>query len=405
MSAVPIQDFSLQDLMRPEWRADPYSWYRRLRNEDPVHEDPVLGGWLLTRYTDVAAFLDDDRFSAERLPYDEERGASAQSAHEVFSHQLLFLDPPDHTRLRRLFAKAFTPRRLEAFRSKIVQLTRDMLEEASFRQTCDFIDDIAAPLPVMVIALILGVPVEDRIRLRCWSSAFGSLINGQPMSQNEISHAQQGIAQFRDYFECLIELRRLAPEDDILSDLIAVDEAGDRISKDEMVSNLILVLVAGHRTTTHLLGNGLLAFSSNPAQWNRFVADPEALAPSVVNELLRFDAPVQVTGRLARQDLKFAGRSMPKGARVRALLGSANRDERHFQDPDRLNISRGNPRALAFGHGIHTCLGAVLARIEAQIVFTELVTRFPDLKVKDELMERTSGVTFRGLRHLPVYFP
>ncbi|BEU28510.1 cytochrome P450 [Paraburkholderia sp. 22B1P] len=371
-----------------------------MRDEDPVHEDPKIGGWIVTRYEDVVAVLDDKRFSAERLPLTDEGYGSARAMREALSSQLLFLDPPDHTRLRKLFAKAFTPRRLDTFKPQIEALTHELLSSCMGRAT-DFIHEFAVPLPVTVIALVLGVPTDDRLKLRGWSAAFGSLISGRPIRGSEVAQALGGIAEFEDYFARLIQVRRAAPEDDLLSDLIAAEEAGDRLSEQELIANLILLLAAGHGTTTHFLGNGLLALSREPALWQAMVADP-ALVPAVVSELLRFDTPVQVTGRKAIQHVELAGRRIAEGARVRVVLGSANRDERHFANPDSLDIHREGTRTLSFGQGIHTCLGAVLARVEAQIAFNALVTRFPNLKVGSDLAERTSSVTFRGLQRLPV---
>lgn len=400
MSDSAIRHFSLHDLMRPELRADPYPWYRRLRDEDPVHEDPHGHGWLVTRYDDVVAVLDDEHFSAERLPANDGQDASAQPVMQTLSRQMLFLDPPDHTRLRKLFAKAFTPRRLEAFRPQIEALTHELLTTCS-DGPADFIQDFAVPLPVMVIALVLGVPVEDRVHLRSWSAAFGSLISGRPMSGSELAHARAGIAAFEHYFAGLIARRRAMPEDDMLSDLVDAEEAGDRLSEPELIANLILLLAAGHGTTTHLLGNGLLALAREREQWRLLVGNPDS-APSFVNELLRFDTPVQVTSREATHDIELGGRTIRRGERVRVLLGSANRDERRFAAADTLNVQRSGPRVLSFGHGIHTCIGAMLGRLEAQIVFAVLATRFPGIDVAVERAERTSSVAFRGLRSLPV---
>ncbi|WP_144158424.1 cytochrome P450 [Paraburkholderia sp. BCC1885] len=400
MSDSAIRKFSLHDLMRPELRANPYPWYRRLRDEDPVHEDPRGHGWLVTRYDDVVAVLDDARFSAERLTACNEQDASAQLVMQTLSRQMLFLDPPDHTRLRKLFAKSFTPRRIEAFRPQIEALTHELLTTCCGRPV-NFIKDFAVPLPVMVIAMMLGVPVEDRVQLRAWSAAFGSLLSGRPMLAGELAHAQQGIVAFEQYFARLIALRRAMPEDDMLSDLVAAEEAGDRLSEQELISNLILLLAAGHGTTTHLLGNGLLALAGEREQWNLFVSDPD-LAPSLVNEVLRFEPPVQVTGREATDDVELGGQTIRKGERVRVLLGAANRDERHFVAPDTLNVQRFSPRVLSFGHGVHSCIGAMLARFEAQIVFAELAARFPGVEVAVDRAERTSSVAFRGLRSLPV---
>lgn len=395
-----IRHFSLYDLMDPAQRVDPYPWYRRLRDTGSVYHDERVDSLLVSHYEDIVAVLDDPRFSASRLNLADETDPAALDIGKTLADQMLFLDPPDHTRLRKLFAKAFTPRRLDTFRPRIEALTHDCLAVCAGRPA-DFVTEFAVPLPVMVIALVLGVPGEAREQLHAWSVAFGSIISGRPMMPDEVAGVQRSIAEFRQYFAELIAARRAVPEDDMLSDLVAVEEAGDRLNEAELISNLILLLAAGHATTTHLLGNGLLALANERDQWQRFIDDP-ALAAPLVNELLRFDAPVQVTGRAASEDMMVGGRRVPKGTYLHVLIGSGNRDEHQFAAADQLDIGRGGSRVLSFGHGIHTCLGAVLARIEAQIVFTVLAQRYPDFEVDASRVERTNSIAFRGVRCLPV---
>ncbi|WP_186042102.1 cytochrome P450 [Burkholderia gladioli] len=395
-----VSPFSMYQLMEPAQRADPYPWYRRLRDARPIRRDPHVGSLLVARHAEVAAVLENPAFSAARLGMSESDDPIEREIGRTLGEQMLFLDPPDHTRLRKLFAKAFTPRRLDAFRPRIEALTHQLLDACAGRRA-DFIGEFAVPLPVMAIALVLGVPTGERERLHAWSLAFGSIISGRPLTVEEVGQAQRGIAEFRQYFAELIAARRAVPEDDMLSDLVAAEEAGDRLDEGELISNLILLLAAGHATTTHLLGNGLLALAGEREQWRRFVAEP-SLAPTLVSELLRFDAPVQVTGREAREDVELDGMTIPKGQYVHLLLGAANRDERQYAEPDRLDIGRTGTRMMSFGHGIHTCLGAVLARIEAQIVFGALAERFPDFEVHEQDAERTATISFRGLRCLPV---
>jgi len=392
--------FSLYELMDPAQRVDPYPWYRRLRDVGSVHRDEHVGSLLVSRYEDIVAVLDDSRFSASRLNLADETDPAALDIGKTLANQMLFLDPPDHTRLRKLFAKAFTPRRLDAFRPRIEALTHDGLAACAGRPA-DFVAEFAVPLPVLAIALVLGVPGEAHQQLHAWSVAFGSIISGRPMMADEVASVQRSIAEFRRYFAELIAARRAVPEDDMLSDLVAAEEAGDRLTEAELISNLILLLAAGHATTSHLIGNGLLALANDREQWQRFVDDP-ALAASLVNELLRFDAPVQVTGRAASEDMLIGQQRVPKGTYLHVLIGSGNRDERQFAEPDQLDIGRSGSRVLSFGHGIHTCLGAVLARIEAQIVFTALAQRYPDFEVDTARVERTNSIAFRGVRCLPV---
>jgi cytochrome P450 len=297
-----------------------------------------------------------------------------------------------------LFTKAFTPNRVESLRPQILEITTELLDAAEAAGgRIDFIHDFAVPLPVAVIAQMLGVPLADRDRLRVWSIAFGKLISGRILSPAESIEAQQGILAFIQYFGELIEQRRKYLVNDMLSDLIAAEEMGDRLSTEELVVNLILLLAAGHGTTTHLLGNGLLALSRNPQQWQLLVRDP-SVASSAVSELLRFDGPVQATVRETLEDVHIGGKTIGQRQRVTVLLGSANRDEDHFPDPDALDLRRSGPRVLSFGHGIHTCLGAALARLEAQVAFSELARRFPNFSIEIEAPEWTPSVHFRGLQ-------
>jgi cytochrome P450 len=399
---IEIENLSLQDLLRPDILANPYPVFRRLRLEDPIHEDPTGQGWIISRYDDVAFVLGDHRFSAERTLPKGGESTQMNPVQAALARQMLFLDPPDHTRLRTLFTKAFTPNRVESLRPQILEMTTDLLNAAQGADGCiDFVHDFAVPLPVTVIAQMLGVPVADRDRLRAWSVAFGKLISGRTLSHAESLEAQQGILAFIQYFRELIDQRRQRPESDMLSDLIAVEEMGDRLSTEELIVNLILLLAAGHGTTTHLLGNGLLALSQNPRQWQLLAHDP-GIAPSAVSELLRFDGPVQSTVRNALEDVHIGGKTIAQGQRVTVLLGSTNRDEVRFPDPDTLDLRRSGARILAFGHGIHTCLGASLARLEAQIAFSELARRFPNLLIEIETPERVPSIHFRGLQKLPV---
>ncbi len=403
MTDIDIHQFALQDLTQPDILADPYPVFRRLRLEDPVHEDPTGRGWMVTRYDDVAAVLGDRRFSAERALSRSDQSARSNPVQVALARQMLFLDPPDHTRLRGLFTKAFTPKRLETLRPQIIEMTNNLLDAAEQSGgRIDFMRDFAVPLPVSVIAQMLGVPVEDWHRMRAWSVSFGRLISGRALSAQESAEAQQGILAFIEYFRELIETRRSQPQNDMLSDLIAVEEMGERLDTQELIVNLILLLAAGHGTTTHLLGNGLIALLDHPEQWRLLTEGDESIVPSAVNELLRFDAPVQATGREAVEDIQLGGKTISKGQRVTVFLGSANRDGEHFPDPDRLDLRRAGARILSFGHGIHTCLGAALARMEAQVVFAELPRRFPGTIIETRTFQRAPSLSFRGVQSLPV---
>jgi cytochrome P450 len=401
MDDLDMKHVGLADLLRPEVLANPYPLFRRLRQEDPVHQDAGGRGWIVSRYDDVEKVLADRRFSAQRVP--ARQGPDTLSAVQAaLSRQMIFLDPPDHTRLRSLFTKTFTPQRMEALKPHVAALVTGFLNQAEDAGgTIDFIRDFAIPLPVTVIAQMLGVPTADRDRLRAWSVAFGKLINGRILSAEESREAQVGVMEFVKYFRDLIAERRQHPADDMLSGLIQVEEQGDRLSTEELIVNLILLLAAGHGTTTHLLGNGLLALSHHPEQWARLVAAP-VVAPAAINELLRYDGPVQATGRLALDDVALADRTIKKGEHVTVILGSANRDESRFPAPDSLDLGRADRRPLAFGHGIHTCLGAALARMETQVAFGELARRFPKLEVDAASLEHNPSISFRGVMALPI---
>jgi cytochrome P450 len=402
MHDMDIRSVSFGDLLRPEVLANPYPLFRRLRREDPVHEDPQGRGWIISRYDDVEKVLADRRFSAQRTLLAGNGEDTSSAVQAALARQMLFLDPPDHTRLRSLFTKAFTPHRMEALKPQVATMVTEYLNRAEDAGgAIDFIQDFAIPLPVTVIAQMLGVPAADRDRLRDWSVAFGKLINGRILSPQELAEAQLGVLAFVKYFRDLIVERRQHPADDMLSGLIEVEERGDRLNTEELIVNLILLLAAGHGTTTHLLGNGLLALSRHPDQWRRLVAAP-TLAPTAVNELLRYDGPVQSTGRQASEDIPLANKTIKQGQRVTVFLGSANHDEAHFAEPEVLDLQRSDARPLSFGHGIHTCLGAALARMETQVAFNELARRFPKLEADTTAPQHNPSISFRGLMALPV---
>lgn len=396
-----ISQVAFNDFLLPEILDDPYPLFARLRREDPVHLDPGGRGWIVSRYEDIERVLSDKRFSAQRILSTQERQGLSAAVLNALARQMLFMDPPDHTRLRSLFTKAFTPSRMEALKPQVTQMVRDLLDPIAQRGgRMDFIHEFAVPLPVAVIAQLLGVPTADWSSLREWSVALGKLLGGRELTAQESVDSQRGVMQFVQYFAELISERRKQPQADMISGLIEVEEQGDRLSTEELIVNLILLMAAGHGTTTHLLGNGLLALSRHPDQWHYLVSNP-TVTPNVVNELLRFDGPVQVTGRQATEDVTLADRTIAKGEVVTALLGSANHDESRFTEPDRLDLRRPNVRPLSFGHGIHTCLGAALARMEAQVAFSELAKSYPNFAIMDA-PQRNPSIAFRGLLSLPV---
>ncbi|HKO25499.1 MAG TPA: cytochrome P450, partial [Chloroflexota bacterium] len=393
---------------RQEIAANPYPLYHRLRSGDPVRWDAPLGAWVVTCYADVQSALGDARLSAERINLSTEwlPEAMRETLGPVFralSRQMLFLDPPDHTRLRGLVNKAFTPRVVEGMRPHIQAIVDDLLDAVQEAGRMDVIQDFAYPLPAIVIAEMLGVPPEDRDQFRIWSDDFGALIGRSDLTLDGATRALRGVAEFMDYFRNIVAWRRASPRDDLLQSLIAAEDRGDALSEEELLANCVLLLAAGHGTTTHLIGNGLLALLRNPDQLRKLRDDPTLIA-AAVTELLRYDSPVQATGRVAAQELPIGARRVGVGEGLILCLGAANRDPEQFPDPDRLDIGRRENRPIAFGHGIHFCLGAPLARIEAQIAFATLLRRLPGLHLGTEVLEWEPSLSFRGLARLPVAF-
>jgi hypothetical protein len=385
---------------RPEFVADPYPFYRRLREQDPVHESP-FGFWVLTRYDDVMTALRDQRFGRggfEHLLRDRIAGPADELS-------MLFRDPPDHTRLRGLVNKAFTPRVVEGLRPRIQQLIDELLDRAQDARALDVIADFAYPLAVIVICEMLGVPARDRDRFKQWSAdiARGLDAISLPAPAGVAERGRAANAALLDYFRALIAERRGRPRPDLLTALIAAEEQGQTLSEGELLSTCVLLLVAGHETTVNLIGNGLLALLRHPAELAAVRADP-ALAPSAVEVLLRYDGPVRRTGRITSAEVELGGKTIPKGALVLSMLGGANRDPAHFPDPDRLDIRRGDTRHLGFGWGIHFCLGAPLARVEAQLALATLLRRRPGLALATATPEWREGTALRGLKALPLTF-
>jgi pimeloyl-[acyl-carrier protein] synthase len=392
----------------PEVHDDPYPFYRQLRERDPVH--PSLPGlWLLTRYSDTSALLrDHHRFSNDsrnsdlvrmfmQMMGDRQPGLLEEST----ARSMLFVDPPDHTRLRNLVSKAFTARVIEAMRPHVQEVVDELI--GAFREAAvvDLVSELAYPLPIRVICEMLGIPPEDHDRFREWSAEL--VLTLDPMITLEIIERGNRAAEaFAEYFAELLAARRAHPRDDLLSALIAAEDRGQTLTEEELLSTCILLLVAGHETTVNLISNGMLALLRNPDQVQRLRHDP-GLIRSAVEELLRFDSPVQLVGRTAMQDVEIGGVRIARGHQVVGIIGAANRDPAQFAQPDRLDIGRPDNRHLAFSGGIHFCLGAPLARVEAQIAIGTLVRSFPGLRLADEAaIERRETVTLRGLRRLPV---
>src|SRR6266571_5142379 len=375
-----------------QFREDPYPLYRYLHAAAPVQWSDVLDAWTLARYADVVESLTDPRFSADRAPEVDEGYSIARS--------MLVSDPPDHTRLRALVQKAFTPRMVEQLRPRIGSIVRELIERIVTRGgQFDVITDLAYPLPVVVIAELLGVPPEDRETFRDWSAALAASLD--PLVSQELA---QRAAEARDalhgYLRGIIAERRRAPRADLISALVAVEERGEILSEPELVVMCTLLLIAGHETTVNLIGNGMLALIQHPEQYAQLREAP-ALIGTAVEELLRFDSPVQLTGRIASEPLEIGGQLIEAGQWVLPLLGAANRDPQQFAQPERLDLTRNPNPHLGFGRGIHFCLGAPLARLEGQVAIAALVQRFHALELAGSPVRRDQ-ITLRGVKSLPV---
>jgi len=409
--STPV-DSTLYDPSDPGFQADPYPAYARMRAAGPVHrrlfeqpdgsEVPV---WILPCWEDCVGLLRDPRFSAQK-PFGEllapglgSEGEAHPLARTYFG-MMLFRDAPDHTRLRNLVSKGFTPRRVEHLRSRIEALVSELLEASVGGGRLDIVADLAVPLPIIVIAELLGVPVEDRERLKLWSDRAAMLLDGS-LRDEHMGVAMPSFLELIDYLKGVIEARRKQPEDDLISALVAAQEADDALDDYEVLGTCALILAAGHETTTNLIGNGMLALLHDRAAFERLGREPALLA-SAVDELLRYDSPVQVTSRVPLEDVEIHGVRIPRGEEVDALIGSANRDPAQFQDPDRLVLDRRENRHLSFGHGPHFCLGAPLARLEGEIVVRELVRRFPAMELELDDPPRRAGFVLRGRTGLPV---
>ena len=427
--------FSLLNLQREEIRSNPYPFYDMLRQHDPVHWDDEMGFWVLTRYTDIDSLYTDERFSRaqglmrgfERLS--EADGSIAGPVYHSFSQTVFYADPPYHTHLRGLMNHAFTPRRVERLRPYIQRTVDELLDAACAKPVVDIIQDLAYPLPVMVIAELLGLPVNDRARFKKWSDdLFAILGTVRPKSHQLLERAAQSLEEMTDYVRALSRTRRESPQDDLLTALLTFTEndafdcphphrpgthpagesvvlersASSDLTGEELVANINILLSTGHETTTHLLGNGLLALLQNPDERRKLQTRPSLLS-SAIEEMLRYDNPVQITYRSAVEEAEIQGKRIRKGDLVNTIIGSANRDPERFTHPDRFDITRDEGRHLGFGLGIHFCIGAPLVRLEAEIVFETLLRRFPELRLATDSLEWQEHPIFRGLKHLPVY--
>ena len=392
--------------MTRAFQVDPYPVYRKLQEKDPFHRSRPIGGWVLTRHADISAvlrnpaFLSDGRKMPNARKMHERAVRDGLATEADFATQpMLTTDPPDHTRLRSLVSRAFTPRAVEALRPRVEHLVEEMVERCAALGTFDVIAEIAYPLPVIIIAEMLGIPPEDRDQFKRWSDDLASTVG--MASVEEQLRARAARQALRTYLEPIIAERRRAPREDLLSALVAAEDDGDRLSIDELHATVMLLLVAGNETTTNLIGNGLLALLQHPDQLERLRTQPEMIG-TAVEELLRYDSPVQGTSRFTLADTEVNGHPVEAGQNLFLMIGAANRDAAQFANPDALDIGREDNKHLSFGNGIHYCLGAPLARIEGPAALSAIIERFPDMRLATEKLDWGANIILRGLRSLPV---
>jgi cytochrome P450 len=400
-------EIAAPDLASPTFKANPHTFYARLREEAPVWRTTLPDkrtAWLVTRYDDVASVLKDNSFAKDpRGAQDLEqraKGPWVPGFLKPLEQNMLDLDDPDHRRLRTLVSKAFTPRLIEGLREHIEAICQELLDAMEREGRVDLVRDYALPLPATVIAELLGIPAGDHRKFHRWSNRIVSISSGR-----DVWRALPAAATFVRYLRKMVERRRSSPQDDLISALVQAEEEGDKLSQDELLAMSFLLLVAGHETTVNLIASGTFALIEHPEQREELQADPQLITLGL-EELLRYTSPVEIaTERYARQDLEVSGTEIPRGELVLAVLGSANRDEQYFDESGALRLGRNPNKHLAFGRGgVHHCLGAPLARMEGQIAITALLQRFPDLRLaaEPESLRWRRGLFLRGLEELPL---
>jgi len=394
------------DLKSAENIQHPFPVYRWLRDQAPVYWSESLTAWVVTRYADVVdVFGNPQTFSSDRFRRIDERYASqrpaVQAVAEVLGHWLVFRDPPDHERLRGLLQSSFTPKTLESSRERIQRTADTLLDRVVARGTMDFIREVAFPLPATVIAGLMGAPEDDLEAIKAWSDRLASYLGGAVDARDNFTEASAGVAALVRYFDALLRERERRPSDDLMTLMLRAEHQGDRLTHDEVVANCVLLLFAGHETTTNLLGNGLFHLLRHPAQAALLRADP-SLLHHAVEELLRYDGPVPATVKIATEDRSWHGRTIRRGDMVMPFMASANRDPRQFPDPDTLDVCRAPERHVAFAAGMHFCLGAWLARLEARIVLDTVFRRLPDLELASAEVRWKPMIFLRGLESLPL---
>ena len=401
----PDPSLSLYHLLEPDVLANPYPLYHRLRTEDPVHWDSYLHSWVVTRYKDVVTVL--QNFSAARTPTPEQLRdlglSELEPVAKVMVRQMLFRDAPAHTRLRSLAAAAFSPSKVEALRHHIQEITDNLIDAVIANGRMDVVADLADLLPATVTAELIGVPVEDRFQLKAWSKDFSEMLGNFQLNPGRTAVMLETVEQMTDYFRRRMRAKVSPSREGVVHALMNAEVDGDRLTEEEVIANSIITMVGGLETTTNLIGNGLLSLLRNPRELQMLRANP-SLYPSSIEELLRYESPIQYTARLAPANVDLGGKTIRRQQAVIAVVGAANHDPERFRHPDRLDITRQDNRHLAFGWAVHFCFGAPLARLEGQIALSTILRRLRNLALDTVALVWRCNMGFRGLESLPVTF-
>lgn len=394
------------DLESLEARRNPYPAYRQLQEGEPLHWSPAWNAWLITRHADAETAFKDRRLSANRsagyaatLP--EPVKQQLRPLIENLSHWTLLLDPPDHTRLRGLIMKAFTPRSVEAMRPRIKTLVNELLDGFAGKAEIDLIKDFANPLPTIVIGDMLGIPASECHRLKQWSDGIAAFMGAAKLTPDVVGGGLKAVVEMEAYLKGVMEEHRKAPRENLMSQLLAAEEAGEKLTVPELFATCTSLLFGGHETTTNLIGNAILTLARHPEQYQQLRKNP-SLIDTAVEEVLRYEAPVQRMGRVALEDVAVGGGVIPKGQRVFMVMGATNRDPRQFPEADRFDISRKENRHLTLGYGIHFCLGAALGRMEGQLAISAIAERLTELRVDFDRAPWIDNLTIRGVKALPL---
>jgi len=396
---------SLYHLLDPDVLADPYPLFHRLRTEDPVHWDPYLHAWVVTRYADVVKVLLE--FSADRTPTPERlvemELKELSPIAKVMVKQMLFLDPPTHTRIRSLASFAFTPQRVEVLRNHIRDIVGNLLDRALSKGTMDVIADLGEPLPYTVTAEMLGVPIEDAPQLKVWSQDFAEMLGNLQHNPERTPKVLRAVEGMTEYFQKAIQEIKKHPREGLIHSFLTAEINGDRFTEEEIIANTIVTMVGGQETTTNLIGNGVLTLLRKPEEFARLKSNLSHI-PSAVEEMLRYEPPSQQTARLAPQNVELGGKKIGKRQAVIAVMAAGNRDPERFPDPDRFDITRPDNRHLSFGWAAHFCFGAALARIEGQVAFEMMLRKMPNLQLVPKPLVWRTNLGLRGLTALHVTF-